>query len=186
MAERTFRTRVGRPSKARGEQVKGPFVKQIEQTTHDLADAMTTSVKRLREANGPVPAFQHVLSNERLAALHLPEWFVHGNANPDGEVARAYWDDRVGRPDPANPAMAGPRGAHLFAQQMARLWQNPKHRATAFESMPPELRRELLDLVQKGEHPGYAQTLVDGRPTRVEEEGSIDEHLGTGGSDGGR
>lgn len=177
-AEDRFRTHVGSGSNKRLQELKGPFVKDIEGVAHDLASAMVVQTQTLREANGPIPAFQQPLSPERLAALHLPEWFVRGNAHPTSAEAQQYWTDRLGRPNAANPAMAGPRGAHLFQQQMAELWQNPRYRAIAYESMPPALRDQLVQAVQAGTHPGHATVLVDGVATPLPEDGSIDDHLG--------
>jgi hypothetical protein len=179
-ADRPFRTQVGTGTNKRVEDLKGPFVKTIEGIAHDLADSMVSHVEAMREANGPIPAFQSPLSPERLAALHLPEWFVRGNTDPRSDVATKYWTDRVSRPNEASPRAAGPAGARMFQQQMARMWQNPRYRAIAYESMPPELRDELLQHIRAGIHPGHARTLVNGKIERVPEDGDITEHLGKG------
>lgn len=173
-----FQTKVGGHSK-RIEALKGPFVSMVEGVTHDLADSMVNTHAALKEANGVVPAFQQPLDPERVAALHLPSWFVHGNQEPNAKAAQDFWSQRVEEPNALNPKMAGPNGAREFHKQMAVLWKNPKYRAIAFQSMPQDLRQELVQALQSGDHRGRAYTLKDGKRVDIEEEGSINDHLPT-------
>jgi hypothetical protein len=173
-----FRTRVGHGANKRLEDLKGPWVKQVEGMVHDLADSMVADHDHLAEANGPIPALQEPLTPERLAALHLPEWFVRGNQEPDQQAALDYWRKRYSEPNDANPAAAGPKGGYLFGKQMAQLWTNPKYRAIAFASMPADLRDELVAALQSGAHQGHAYTYADGKRQRIEAEGNMDDYLG--------
>lgn len=173
-----FRTRVGHGSNKRLEDLKGPWVKQVEGMVHDLAASMVADHAALADANGPIPALQEPLTPERIAALHLPEWFVHGNQEPSQPAALDYWRKQYTAPNDANPGAAGPKGGYLFGQQMARMWENPKYRAIAFASMPTDLRDELVAALRSGAHQGHAYTYVDGKRQRIEAKGNMGDYLG--------
>lgn len=177
VGQKRFKTYVGRGGNKRLQDLKGPFVQQVEGITHDLADSMVTTHKALSEANGPIPAFQEPLDNERIAALHLGAWFVLGNQEPTSKAALDYWRGRVEEPNVNNPRMAGPNGAREFQRDMETLWKNPKFRAIAFSSLSQELRQQLVEALQSGDHKGRAYRLKDGTRIEIEEDGDINEHL---------